>query len=138
MGENRSHMQRSRDRIGAAILLLLFAAATLPAADAQRGSITVGEAVRVSGPSPLVPGILADHWLAVCRAACTDPTAWQEAHVAGPFDMQRAPYARGFFIGDYMGLAAQGDAFALLYAATTPPGDLQPTAAFFVQLQPKD
>jgi len=81
-------------------------------------------------------GILADHWLALCRAGCSDPAAWQEAHVAGPFDMQRAPYARGFFIGDYMGLAAQGDAFALLYVTTTPPDDPAPTAAFFVRVSP--
>ena len=58
--------------------------------------------------TPTQLGILADHWLAYCRSACTASGSWQEVHIAGPFDMQRAPYARGFFIGDYMGLAGDG------------------------------
>ena len=29
---------------------------------------------------------------------------WSEQHVTGPFDMKQAPNARGWFLGDYMGL----------------------------------
>ncbi len=82
--------------------------------------------------TPTQLGILADHWLAYCRSACTASGSWQEVHIAGPFDMQRAPYARGFFIGDYMGLAGEGETFRLLYVVTTPPGDREATAAYFM------
>jgi hypothetical protein len=34
-----------------------------------------------------------------------------EAHIAGPFDMLTAPYASGFFTGDYEGLDASGTTF---------------------------
>ena len=30
-------------------------------------------------------------------------------HVAGPFDMEKAPVARGWFLGDYMGMAGMPD-----------------------------
>ncbi len=35
-----------------------------------------------------------------------------EMHLAGPFDMLTAPFARGFFVGDYEGLATNGTKFA--------------------------
>ena len=34
-----------------------------------------------------------------------------EQHIAGPFDLSTAPVARGFFLGDYEGLAAKGTSF---------------------------
>ena len=34
---------------------------------------------------------------------------WSEQHVTGPFDMEQAPVSRGFFLGDYQGLAAIGE-----------------------------
>jgi hypothetical protein len=34
-----------------------------------------------------------------------------EAHIAGPFDMLTAPFARGFFVGDYEGIDVAGTAF---------------------------
>ncbi len=34
-----------------------------------------------------------------------------EAHIAGSFDMLTAPFARGFFVGDYEGLATNGTEF---------------------------
>jgi hypothetical protein len=80
--------------------------------------------------TPLQLHILADHWLAYCRSDCAQAAGWQEAHIAGPFDMQRAPYARGFFVGDYMGLAGQGQSFRVLYAQTTAPGAQDITAAY--------
>jgi hypothetical protein len=36
-----------------------------------------------------------------------------------PFDMLTAPYAEGFFVGDYDGLAAAGKSFMALYCTTT-------------------
>jgi hypothetical protein len=34
---------------------------------------------------------------------------WSEDHVYGPFNMENAPVARGWFLGDYQGLAAIND-----------------------------
>jgi len=38
----------------------------------------------------------------------TDAVNWQESAVAGPFDLDYAPYARGLFLGDYQGLTSMG------------------------------
>jgi hypothetical protein len=34
-----------------------------------------------------------------------------ESHLSGPFDMRTAPYARGYFVGDYEGLDSAGNVF---------------------------
>jgi len=41
-----------------------------------------------------------------------------ERHVAGSFNVLAAPYARGYFLGDYMGLAASGRSFNAAFTAT--------------------
>jgi hypothetical protein len=59
-------------------------------------------------------GALADYWIAHCHAGSTDcanPANWAESHVAGPFDVESAPVARGYFLGDYQGLASVGNTF---------------------------
>ncbi|GAC1347710.1 MAG: hypothetical protein NVSMB27_13710 [Ktedonobacteraceae bacterium] len=38
-------------------------------------------------------------------------TFGNEAHIAGPFDMLTAPFASGFFVGDYEGLSTSGTSF---------------------------
>lgn len=61
-----------------------------------------------------------DHWLVHCHGACGDPGSWtDEAHVDGPFDIQQAPFAGGFFLGDYVGLDNVGDAFTPFFTQTT-------------------
>jgi hypothetical protein len=67
-------------------------------------------------------GVPTDYWVAHCHSGCTNPASWLEAHVAGPFDIEKAPVARGFFLGDYQGLAAGGGAFKALFgqAGSTP------------------
>ncbi len=47
-----------------------------------------------------------DYWVLNCLARCTNPASWTEQHLAGSFDMLNAPVARGFFVGDYEGLAS--------------------------------
>jgi len=47
-----------------------------------------------------------DLWILNCSSACTTPASWTEQHLAGPFNMLNAPVARGFFVGDYEGLAS--------------------------------
>lgn len=41
-----------------------------------------------------------------------------ERKVMGPFNQLAAPYARGYFLGDYMGLATAGTSFVPAFAAT--------------------
>jgi len=54
--------------------------------------------------------VLADVWLVTCPVDCTRPAAWTERHVAGSFDVLRAPATGlGLMLGDYTGLV--GGAF---------------------------
>jgi hypothetical protein len=56
-----------------------------------------------------------DYWLARSQ----DGVTWTETHLAGPFDLQQAPLAGGFFLGDYMGLASAAGEFVALHARAT-------------------
>jgi hypothetical protein len=65
-------------------------------------------------------GLPTDYWFVHCHVAtqnCTNPSSWtSETHVAGPFDMETAPDARGLFVGDYEGLARAGNSFVAFFA----------------------
>jgi hypothetical protein len=58
-----------------------------------------------------------DHWIVHSHDG---GATWIEDHLAGPFDMHQAPYARGYFVGDYQGVAAQGSAFRTLFTVASP------------------
>ena len=58
-----------------------------------------------------------DHWIAHSHDG---GATWITDHLGGPFDMHQAPYARGYFVGDYQGLDAQGSAFRALFTMATP------------------
>ena len=45
-------------------------------------------------------------------------TFGSEQHLAGSFDSRTAPVARGFFLGDYEGLAPMGSGFAAMFVKT--------------------
>jgi hypothetical protein len=45
---------------------------------------------------------------------------WTDDALAPDFDMHQAPYARGYFVGDYQGLDAQGSLFRPLFALANP------------------
>ncbi|MBA2299300.1 MAG: exo-alpha-sialidase [Chloroflexi bacterium] len=75
-----------------------------------------------------------DHWLAHCHAGCSNPANWTENHVAGPFDSRQAPVARGFFLGDYMGLDNIGNAFTPFFIQANSAAD--PTNAFYAEVGP--
>jgi hypothetical protein len=59
------------------------------------------------------PGLPTDVWL---THSSDGGQTWSEQHVYGPFDMTDAPYARGYFLGDYQGLTAAGDDLILFFA----------------------
>ena len=67
-----------------------------------------------------VPGLPTDYWLVHCRASCTNAANWSETHGAGPFNMELAPVARGFFVGDYEGLASIGNDFLPFFVQAGP------------------
>jgi hypothetical protein len=58
---------------------------------------------RNNTPAPDLP---TDIWRTQSRDG---GVTWSEQHVVGPFDMEQAPVARGFFLGDYHGFAATGN-----------------------------
>jgi BNR repeat-like domain len=58
-----------------------------------------------------------DHWIVHSHDG---GATWIEDHLAGPFDMHQAPYARGYFVGDYQGLDSQGSAFRTLFTLANP------------------
>ncbi len=75
-------------------------------------------------------GVPTDYWLVHCHADCTQPGNWSETHVAGSFDMETAPFARGFFVGDYEGLANVGTAFLPFFIQTNSGNTANRTDAF--------
>jgi hypothetical protein len=67
------------------------------------------------------PGLPTDFWMIHCHAGtdCTDPTSWEENHVAGPFDMERAPVVSRLTLGSYTGLTSLGTTFLPFFNQTT-------------------
>jgi hypothetical protein len=61
-----------------------------------------------------------DHWIVHSHDG---GATWSESHLDGPFDMHQAPYARGYFVGDYQGLDAQGTTFRPLFTLASPGSD---------------
>jgi BNR/Asp-box repeat len=69
------------------------------------------------------PGGATDYWAVTCQngASCAQhPSQWREQHVGGSFDVTLAPIARGYFLGDYMGLDHAGPVFVADFAMTHP------------------
>jgi len=65
-------------------------------------------------------GLPTDAWLVHCHGGCTSTANWSETHLAGSFDMEQAPVARGFFVGDYEGLASIDNQFSAFFAQAGP------------------
>lgn len=51
-------------------------------------------------------------------ARSSDGTTWSETRITTTFDLANAPVARGFFLGDYQGLASANNAFVPVYVRT--------------------
>jgi hypothetical protein len=62
------------------------------------------------------PGLPTDAFLAHSH---NGGATWSEQHLAGPFDMENAPFARGYFLGDYQGLTAIGTDFLAFFSVST-------------------
>jgi hypothetical protein len=69
---------------------------------------------RNNTPSPAA--LETDQFAVHCHANCADPASWTENRLTpASFDIRKAPYARGYFLGDYMGLASAGDDFVSVF-----------------------
>jgi hypothetical protein len=85
------------------------------------------------------PGATTDYWLVHCRpvtaTACTDTAGWRdEVRLTDTsFDLEKAPVARGLFLGDYQGLATDGDDFLALFSQTH---GSDPASVFFRRVRP--
>jgi hypothetical protein len=66
------------------------------------------------------PGVPTDVWLTHSHDG---GVTWTEQHLYGPlngsFDMENAPVARGWFLGDYQGMAAVGDDLITFFSVAT-------------------
>jgi Neuraminidase (sialidase) len=62
------------------------------------------------------PGLPTDVFLAHSHDG---GATWSEQHIDGSFDMENAPVARGYFLGDYQGLTTIGRDFLLFYSRTS-------------------
>ena len=90
-------------------------AAFTPAVSAGGGKVGVAYSdVRADAPADRTR-FLASSWLVT---SADDGASWQETALTGPFDLQTAPYAEGFFLGDYQGLCWDGSAFVSFFSAT--------------------
>ena len=81
-------------------------------------------------------GVPTDYWFVHCHGSCTNPANWSETHVAGSFDMETAPFARGFFLGDYEGLTSAGNTFMPFFIQTNSGNTANRTDAFFTLVGP--
>jgi hypothetical protein len=58
-----------------------------------------------------------DYWFTPVTPTSGGLSLGSETHIAGPFDMLTAPFASGFFVGDYEGLTAVGTTFHPFFVA---------------------
>jgi len=76
---------------------------------------------------------LASSWLAT---SVDGGASWQETALAGPFDLQTAPFSMGYFLGDYQGLGWDGTAFVSFFAAANSGNFSDPTSVLFRRVPP--
>jgi hypothetical protein len=78
-----------------------------------------------------------DYFVVHCHpsAGCTSPGNWgNEIRLTNTsFDMRQAPFARGFFVGDYEGLASDGNDFVAFFSQTH---GSDPSSVFFRRVGP--
>jgi hypothetical protein len=83
-----------------------------------------------------------DYWIVHCHpttsAACTNPGNWgQELRLTNTsFDMRQAPFARGFFTGDYEGLTSAGTQFLTFFSMPHGTAPVDPSSTFFRRAGP--
>jgi hypothetical protein len=111
----------------------------IPAGDQQ--AFTAGVQVAANGTVGVsyydlrddtsAPGLPTNYWLVRCSANCASSGSWaNETHVGGPFDLEQAADARGYFVGDYEGLTTNGNVFQPFFGMAVDRAT-NPSDAFF-------
>ena len=79
--------------------------------------------------------LLTDYWVVHCHTACNNAANWgDEVQLTDEsFDMRQAPFAGGFFTGDYEGLASAGNDFGAFFGQ---PHGTDPGSIFFRRVGP--
>lgn len=76
-----------------------------------------------------------DYFAVTCESqaeSCADPASWEETRITPEsFDIRDAPYARGYFLGDYMGLDDDGADTIAVFGQAEGPDD---ASQFFSRL----
>ena len=71
-------------------------------------------------------GELTDYWAEYCdtgKSNCLDPSNYTEIRLTNKsFDISQAPVARGYFLGDYEGLARSGASVQSVFSVVDSPG----------------
>jgi hypothetical protein len=77
-----------------------------------------------------------DYFLVHCHGACSSEASWvgETKITVASFNSRLAPVARGFFLGDYVGLDDTGTAFSVLY--TEGVSAANPTDEFYSTVSP--
>jgi hypothetical protein len=78
-----------------------------------------------------------DYFAVSCESAaesCTSPVSWEEERITpATFDIRKAPFARGYFLGDYMGLDHDTADFTALFGQAFTRND---ASQYFSRLEP--
>lgn len=76
-----------------------------------------------------------DYWAVHCHATCSNPASWEDEKrlTDASFDMRLAPFARGYFTGDYEGLDGSEEQFAAFFSASH---GADPASVFFRRFGP--
>ena len=81
-----------------------------------------------------------DYWVAHCHADCDQESSWpasQENQLTpASFDMRSAPYAIGYFVGDYEGLDNFGSTFTPFFVQSNGTHATPLTDAFYSTARP--
>jgi hypothetical protein len=78
-----------------------------------------------------------DYFAVSCESAsegCTNPASWEEERITPTsFNIRNAPFARGYFLGDYMGLDNAGDDATAMFGQALAPNN---ASQYFSRLTP--
>jgi hypothetical protein len=88
-----------------------------------------------SDPATLPTDYFVVHCHPTTATTCTSSAAWEDEKQLTnvSFDMRKAPNARGFFTGDYEGLASAGNAFTAFFSQLH---NSDPSSTFFRRVGP--
>ena len=81
--------------------------------------------------------LLTDYFIVECHGGCTNAANWSEEKISpASFDMRTAPFAGGFFVGDYEGLASIGTDFVPFFVQANSGDTANRTDAFATRVTP--